>query len=573
METRTRDDDAVPAQMLAGSHTVTPELVFVAEPDDMNPLDGGRGRGGVLHLNSGDSPRSQERVAPGRLLVSSKREELPVPITSSAQPQEGTDASGDESAWSDASSDAEPVSLMTPTRDWKPKGVGMKLSVSRCRVSQEGSLLKARGTGILLSQLEAEGRNGAYESVGFETRNHEQLGTGPPAHTPEKAGEAVGIPAAAWDRPRTASSGKKLQNLAARTTASRLARRRGVPGTKKTVAAKRLFDDNEEGGQRTLRQTRGAVSRAAGASAFKNRRGRRRVAEGAAIFMDSEKEYSWMRQAYLKHRASDYADDLFDSLGLLSADDFLDKEMDRDALLLDYDDSLLDDEEDLFFPGDPADSRFCLPDGCIPSAGRRHDGRVSGISSLREEKSLRELEKDEEDATTWAVVRQMMGSLGVRDWAGFLQIQAEFWLYSSAHRQALITATAAERFLREEEGKKAGGAEARKARETLRQEVERNESARAVQTAGACDQGDPQARAATPVHSRADMTPALAVKTVAACALRQFDRSGEYLRQLRARDLAVLSEPLQAYLEEAVHFLAENTNPSFPSATPPVPRV
>ncbi|KEP67043.1 UNVERIFIED_CONTAM: hypothetical protein HHA_273640 [Hammondia hammondi] len=551
MEAQERvEDEVLSQQVLPEPEKGLPEIVVCAKTGGMTSSEKASKPGQGLHQKSRAVSKPKGCVATCRFPVSLKREETPVRTTSGHHPEEkGTDASGDESAWSDASSDVEPVTLTSPVRDLKRREFDVKLSVSR-------GLVKARGSGSLLHQSGAREGSGTDESGCCRTPPQEQLGLESTVSTPETASQARESSARCWESQRSALPGKKAQRGATRTAVSRRGTRRGVQMMKKKALLAKLCLDDDSGEnvqQRRMKESRGRMFGARRASVHKNRRGRPRVPGGGEGFLGTDNEYMWMRTAYLKDQTGDYADDLLDNLGLLAANDFLDRELDRDTLLLDYGDSLFDDDDDLLFPDDPSTSRYFLPDGYPPSPGRRNEERVIDISSPREDKSLSELEKETEDATAWTIMRQMVGSLGVRDWPAFLQVQAEFWLYSSAHRQALITATAAQRFLREAGGKKTGETQ------------EQNGSAKDVTaTATACDRREPESAVAS-ADSRADLTPTLAVKMVAACALRQFDRSNEYLRQLRGRDLNALSEPLQAYLEEAVRFLAENTTPSLPS--------
>ncbi|EPT28673.1 hypothetical protein TGME49_273640 [Toxoplasma gondii ME49] len=558
MEARERvEDDVLSQQVRPEPEKGLPEIVVCAKTVGMTSSEKVSKPGQGLHQKSRAVSKPKGRVATGRFPVLLKREETPIRATSGHHPKEqGTDASGDESAWSDASSDVEPLTLTSPVRDLKRREFDVKLNVLR-------SLVKARGSGSLVHRPGVEEGSETDESGCCRIPPQGQLGLEPTVCTPQAAGQARESSAACCESLRSAFLGKKAQRGAMRTAENRRGTRRGVQVMKKKALLAKLCLDNDSGEnvqQRRIKESRDRMFGAGRASVDKNRRGRRRVPGGVEGFLGTDNESMWMSTAYLKDRAGDYADDLLDNLGLLATNDFLDRELDRDTLLLDYDDSLFDDDDDLLFPDDPSNSRYFLPDGYPPSPGRRNEERVIDISSPREDKSLSELEKETDDATTWTIMRQMVGSLGVRHWAAFLQVQAEFWLYSSAHRQALITATAAQRFLREAGGTKTGETQ------------EKNGSAKDVTaTATACKRREQESAAAS-VDSRADLTPTLAVKMVAACALRQFDRSNEYLRQLRGRDLNALSEPLQAYLEEAVRFLAENTTPTLPSVQL-VPRV
>ncbi|PHJ23179.1 hypothetical protein CSUI_002967 [Cystoisospora suis] len=256
-----------------------------------------------------------------------------------------------------------------------------------------------------------------------------------------------------------------------------------------------------------------------------------------------------------------HSNDLFDRLGIFASDDNLQRrDPDRDSFLLDFEEGLFDsDDGSPSLLGDPYEDYMCsegVSDDHLPLLLRNRprirdgptscDSEAGGVGSSP---SLAAEERDEEEAATYTLVKQMVNTLGVRNWADFLQLQAEYWLFSHAHKQALITATAAERMIPDQSDHASAGASPGLDPESQHTDTE------AAASASPPQESAPSHTIEQPLANRGRVQ-VLAVKMVAACALHQFMRSAQILRKLQPRDFDCLSPPLQAYADAAVRFLA-----------------
>ncbi|PFH38399.1 hypothetical protein BESB_007410 [Besnoitia besnoiti] len=477
-----------------------------------------------------------------------------------------TDVSGDMPEGSDWESDADGEAIQTRFRSGR-KDADVNLSLSGRLLPKDNALRKAQSPGLLTLAMDVDDYARAIPVLSPSAmRKSGRLRLGPSrARGSTKDGRAVAGRGASGGRLQSSFSAKRLHTPTQRSADilldSKRAQARGEPDTQKeNLVGHTQNCGGDSRKEARLKHMKPSLYRPERERAARNRRRRQRAIGGGGLDAGGD-EAALVHKLNLKERARDYADELFDRMGLLAADeDFLYKEMERDALLLDYDDYLFEDDDDeddeRFFLGGAAANRFFLSQDGAPLCGLLNDDRVIDLSDDQESRAGQDMETEEEAAATRTIVRQMFSSLGVTDWAAFLQLQAEFWLYNSAHRQALITARAAERVLQE------GGPDLKG-----HQEAKARPLPHGSPSEPSVPSRDAERIAPPPADSPGGTTRTLAVKMVAACALREFGRSSEYLRQLRGRDLAALSEPLEAYVEEAVRFLAERT--ADPVLSPP----